>query len=160
MWKQIPDYPNYFVNQEGQIKAMTRKGTTLLRPSFTSKGYAVVSLCKHGKSKSHLVHRVVATTLLLNPNNLPQVNHISGDKTDNSVTNLEWCTQEYNAYHRTHIIKTQVRGADVHTSKLSPKLVAKIKQEYNKTGITQTEIGRRYGISQQQVSHIVNGKSW
>ena len=66
-------------------------------------GYPYVALPKgDGKSKNMLVHRLVATAFIENPDNLPQVNHIDENKTNNDVTNLEWCTASQNMRHSAH----------------------------------------------------------
>lgn len=62
-------------------------------------GYVRVSLTKCGIAKSYLVHRLVAQQFIPNPDNLPQVNHINGNKCDNTVNNLEWCTAKQNIKH-------------------------------------------------------------
>jgi hypothetical protein len=52
-----------------------------------------------GAKVSRLVHRLVAETFLPNPNNLPQVNHIDGNKLNNHIDNLEWCSMKHNIHH-------------------------------------------------------------
>ena len=71
-------------------------------------GYKRVTLYKENKPKTKLVHRLVAKAFLSNPNNLMVVNHKDGNKLNNIVTNLEWCTQSYNtSYHyNNHIAKS------------------------------------------------------
>lgn len=65
------------------------------------RGYLVVDLCKDGKRTHHYVHRLVAEAYIANHNKLPQVNHKDEDKTNNSVNNLEWCTNIYNQEYGT-----------------------------------------------------------
>lgn len=62
-------------------------------------GYAHLSLTKDGISKRVWVHRLVAEAFIPNPNNLPQVNHKDGNKANNNVENLEWCTIRDNLLH-------------------------------------------------------------
>lgn len=59
-------------------------------------GYQFVNLSKDGTKKAYTVHRLIAKTLLPNPDNLPGVHHRNGIKTDCRVSNLEWTTQEKN----------------------------------------------------------------
>ena len=62
-------------------------------------GYKEVALSKDGKTKTYLLHRLIAIHFVPNPTNLPCVNHINGIKTDNSIENLEWCSRSYNTKH-------------------------------------------------------------
>lgn len=62
-------------------------------------GYLQVRLKKNGKNYYKRVHRLVAEHFIENPNNLPQVNHIDGDKTNNNINNLEWTNNKKNTQH-------------------------------------------------------------
>lgn len=59
-------------------------------------GYYVVCFRIDGKKKYKRIHRIIAETLIENPNNLPQVNHKDGNKLNNKIENLEWCDNRYN----------------------------------------------------------------
>lgn len=74
-------------------------------------GYARINLILHGEKRSVLVHRVIASAFLPNPQNLPQINHLDGDKTNNTPSNLEWCTARANIQHayRAGLIKNSGR---------------------------------------------------
>jgi hypothetical protein len=61
-----------------------------------TKGYVFVSL---GNNRSVLLHRIIAKTFISNPNNYPEVNHIDGNKLNNDISNLEWCTAKQNTKH-------------------------------------------------------------
>lgn len=102
IWKDIVGYEGlYQVSNLGRVKSRGsdkwHKGR-MLKPMFDGKGnYLFVGLHKNGKTKQRNIHRLVAEAFIINPNNLPCVNHINEVKTDNKVTNLEWCTVEYNS---------------------------------------------------------------
>ncbi|HYF67609.1 MAG TPA: NUMOD4 motif-containing HNH endonuclease [Ohtaekwangia sp.] len=68
-------------------------------PRLSKKGYYRLQLFIYGKKKCPYLHRLVAKAFLPNPNNLPQVNHIDCDKTNNNINNLEWCTNKQNYQH-------------------------------------------------------------
>lgn len=90
-WRAIEGFENYEVSNLGRVR---RVEYVKQREDFN--GYPIVSLYKDGKVKTLKVHRLVAQAFIQNPNNLPQVNHIDEVKTHNNVTNLEWCSQQYN----------------------------------------------------------------
>ena len=99
-WRNIEDSSNYEVSNEGIIRNKTTKKE--LKGRITKNGYLQVSLKidKDNKFSNRYVHRIVALAFLLNDDKEKnQVNHIDGDKTNNKVENLEWCTQEENQKH-------------------------------------------------------------
>lgn len=95
-WKQHPDIDRLEVSDEGFIR---NKMTKHLYVTHLNRGYVRITLSLNNNNKHFRVHRLVAQTYLENPKGLPQVNHINGDKTDNSVSNLEWVTAQENMLH-------------------------------------------------------------
>lgn len=98
IWKDIKEYEGlYQISNLGNVKSLKRN--KLLKPIKDKDGYLCVTLYKMCKLKEKKVHRLVAQTFILNPENKPQVNHIDGNKQNNVVNNLEWCTRLENIEH-------------------------------------------------------------
>lgn len=99
IWKDIPGHEGkYQVSNLGRVRSLNynRTGKIKLLKQGNVNGYKVVILYKDGKKKTYLVHRLVAIAFLLNPNNLPIINHKDENPSNNNVNNLEWCTIAYN----------------------------------------------------------------
>lgn len=84
----------------------SRNGNATLKWHIVRNGYAHVLLCRWGVSKDIMVHRAVATAFVPNPNNLPYVNHIDGNRLNNTAANLEWCTNSQNQLHSLYVLRT------------------------------------------------------
>ena len=97
MIREYPRNKNYLVSDDGKIYSKT-KGK-YLTPKINHDGYHRVQIWEDGKCRFVSWHRIIAETFLPNPNNYNVVNHIDGDKQNNHVKNLEWCTQEKNIQH-------------------------------------------------------------
>ena len=96
--KQIKKYPDYFVTKEGLV--FSSKTNIYLKFSYDKQGYQRVGLYTGNyKSKTIKVHRLVAETFIENTENKTDVNHIDGNKSNNNVYNLEWCTRSENIKH-------------------------------------------------------------
>lgn len=98
IWKKIDGFETYSVSNMGRVR--NDSTDKMLKPKSVW-GYQSVML--YPGRKMMRVHRLVALTFIPNPDNLPQVNHINEDKTDNRVENLEWCTAQYNTNYGTHM---------------------------------------------------------
>lgn len=89
IWKNVVGYEGlYEISNLGRVKSNCNGGR-ILKWNVSNNGYATVELFKNKKSKRVLVHRLVASAFIDNPNNLPQVNHIDENKLNNHVDNLE-----------------------------------------------------------------------
>lgn len=109
IWKDIEGYEGlYQINNNAEIKSLSRiikSGYNrkikekILKPQLNTNGYYSISLHKDNKIVKKLVHVLVALAFLPNPNNLTQVNHIDGNKLNNKINNLEWCTNRENTCH-------------------------------------------------------------
>lgn len=101
-WLAIPNTSNaYFVSNFGRVKSLKWGKEILLKPSFSEKGYLQVSIHFTEGRKTKRIHRLVAQAFLPNPNNYKEINHKDEDKTNNIVSNLEWCDRQYNMAYGT-----------------------------------------------------------
>lgn len=133
IWKNIEEYPNYQVSNMGRVKRLStgyyRRTEKILKPQLQNNGYLHIKLSQKDKTKCILVHRLVAQVFIPNPNNLPQVNHINEDKTDNRVENLEWCTQKYNINYGNGISKRVKTNKENGTYKKIGEINSKIRSK-------------------------------
>ena len=96
--KDIPGYEGlYSISTSGIVYSHRR--STAMKQFKNFGGYMQVTLCVNRCRQTLSVHRLVALTFIPNPYGLPQVNHIDGNKQNNRVDNLEWCSQSENMQH-------------------------------------------------------------
>ena len=107
IWKDITWYEwLYQVSNFGKILSTKRKNTKwwILRPWSNPQGYEIASISKEWVQKYYTVHRLVALAFIPNPEWKDQINHKDGNKKNNTVDNLEWCTQSENLRHRHRVL--------------------------------------------------------
>lgn len=159
-WMPIEGYENYLVSNTGRIKGSKGNLLTIVLDKY---GYETVSLCKHSKPKTFLVHRIVAKAFIPNPKNLQTVDHIDGNKRNNNEENLQWLSRRENLqkYHREqgHKIYNEKRYGG---RKKGETRRIKVNQftrngELVNTYISFMDAERKTGIRSGNISMCVNG---
>lgn len=134
--KDIKNYEGlYAITTDGRVYSHNRKRFMSVKAGREGHGnYPSITLRKDGKSKTHSVHRLVATTYLPNPSNLPEVHHKDNDKNNLNVSNLEWVTHEQNMAY-------EIQSRE--------QAIAKCITRLKRLGVSLDEIQRRYLRSNQ-----------
>lgn len=149
IFKDIKGYKGlYQVSTHGNVKALGNGGSNaskekILKPNKDKKGYLMVGLCKQGKRKMCKIHRLVAMVFIENPNNFREINHKDEDKTNNRVTNLEWCDRKHNINYGTRTEKCSKQVLCLETDKTYPSTM---------------EVKRQLGLNTGNISQCCNGK--
>lgn len=162
-WKPIKGYEDkYMISENGDIVSLPRKcgfGTRKEerpRKQAVKRGYATCGLSENKKLIYHLVHRLVANAFIPNPKNHPQINHIDGDKTNNHVSNLEWCDRSHN---QVHARKLKLQGGErTNTAKLNELCVKAIRKIYPR--LTKKELADCFGVTESAITAVINKRNW
>lgn len=158
IWKNIKGFRElYQISNLGRVRRIDNK--KILKPLNLSNGYKGVRLYKNKKeATTKKIHRMVAEYFISNPLNLPQVNHIDGNKSNNKVNNLEWCSNEYNMNHAvmSNLIK---KGEERNSSKCTEKSLLLL-QNLIDYGFTIKQLSIIYLISKNAMKEIIRGNSY
>lgn len=114
-------------------------------------------------NKQKLVHRIVAECFIPNPENKPCVNHKDGNKLNNCIDNLEWCTYSENTKHAyKNGLEKKCLGEKHHAHKLTTENVLFIKKHYKPRDkkYSAVKLGRMFGVTEHAIKDIIRGKSW
>jgi hypothetical protein len=156
IWKDIPNYEGlYQASNLGRIKSFLMNRELILKTPTGYLGYSYVNL----KGKLFRVHRIIGNTFLKNEKNFREINHKDGNKTNNKVENLEWCTRSYNMKHAfKNGLAVGMKGEKHHKCKLTQIQAIKIKYEYK--DMTHKEIAKKYNVAKSLISMIRTGQTW
>lgn len=150
----------YFVTPTGLV--ITRFGTKV-KGWLSTTGYLRTNIWVNGTHKFRSFHRMIAESLIPNPNNFPCINHKNGNKTDNRVENLEWCDYSYNTNHAYQTgLEKLVVGESHHAHKLTDEAVRDIRTNYVK-GSRKRGAGffaKKYGVDVSIIRDVANYKTW
>lgn len=151
---EVPGYEGlYYVDDIGNI--YSQRTGKILKPHLGNKGYLILTLSNKGVRKTAIVHRVVAMARIQNPKNLAQVNHKDGNKLNNHVSNLEWCTGHENIQHA---YKTGLnRGIKNKPSISYPIYQCDLSGNIIKEFPSAAEAGRAIGSTGNTVAQVANG---
>ena len=125
-WKFIPETNNrYKISNMGNIVSLYKGHEHLLKPYITKKGYVRACIVFCNGKKFVFVHRLVAENFLEPIDGANEINHKDGNKQNNCVTNLEYCTSKYNSWHKIHVLgysHSVYTRAKISSAKLGKKL--------------------------------------
>lgn len=159
VWRFITGYDGrYQISIHGQVWSATKRD--FMKPMVTDKGYLTVELRKGGHRSKARIHRLVAEAFIPNPDNLPEVNHKDGDKTNNHVSNLEWCTHSDNLKHAYQTgLEKVVSGEKHHWSKLTQDQAEYIRKVYKKRDpvFGGKPLAQKYGVSIWTIMNVIGG---
>lgn len=169
IWKSVKNYEGlYEVSNFGNIRSIDRyvqrsptstfqslRKAIPRKLTFNADGYYQVRLSKNGKAKSEPVHKLVATTFIPNPDNLPEINHIKPPKTNNRVDNLEWCTGKQNKEHQHSTMNIKYNAGNV----LTIEQVKSIREERRNDATIQSLVNK-YGVVRTSIKNVLSYKTY
>jgi len=159
-WKDIKNYPNYEISNTGLVR--NKKNKKIRKTKLDHKGYIILTLYKesiNGKKKTGTksIHRLISESFISNPNNLPQVNHINGIKTDNRLENLEWCTSKENMVHAFKNNLIDLNKLNISRDKAKLSKIKKVKCiETGNIYDGARNASRIFGISESSIKNAAN----
>lgn len=145
----------YFVDTCGNVYGKT---VGILKPSVSRKGYLRVTLSVFGKQTCYAVHRLVATIFIPNPLDLPEVNHIDGDKTNNTIENLEWVSPKDNKKHAMEVLGHGY-GETHSQATISTQQVIEICTMIQDK-LRTIDIAEKVGVDLDKIRSIKKGRAW
>lgn len=174
IWLPVKGYEGlYEVSDMGRVRSLDKiiatnilNNTTrllkgrIIRFTEGPTGYLYATLYQNGIKKTHTIHRLVISSFIQPDLNRPDCNHKNGNKRDNALHNLEWCTQTEN---NRHAFKTGLnkgpRGELQGRSKLLTSQVIEIRKKHLE-GITTEQLADSYNISYRHINKIIERKTW
>lgn len=162
-WKPMPGFDSFILaSSDGQvgILCLTARGSEIKvrKPLLTPKGYHVITLPLQPvkKRRHYFVHRLVMLAFVGDSGGL-EVNHKNGIKTDNRLSNLEYCTRQENVDHARIVLGSYER---LNPTKLTEIEVRLIRTRYAAGGVSISKLAWQFGIAEDTVRNLIRRKTW
>lgn len=162
IWKIIDGYNNaYQISNLGNVRSIHKSKKILKTDKDDPDRYVSVTLyLSVGKRKKEKIHRLIAKAFIPNPENKSQVNHINGNKKDNSIENLEWVTPSENVIHSYKTgLQKPTRGTDSCRAKLTEENIINIRKEWDDEKQL-PYLSNKYGVAKTTIHAIVKRYTW
>jgi len=152
----IPGYNGrYKIDINGNVWSTKMK--KFLRPWTSSHGYLYVRLCRNWKGKHYSIHRLLATAFIENKNTYPCINHIDGNKLNNKLDNLEWCTYSHNI---SEAYRLGLHANPKRNQKLDAHLVECIRNIGSNSWSDCKYLASIFDVGPRAIYNIINHKTW
>lgn len=162
IWKDIKNYEGrYQVSNLGRVKRLPNgrgyNSKEIIKSTnrLSADGYVIITL----PNGERPLHRLVAETFILNPENKETVNHIDGVKTNNHLTNLEWATRTEQLNHSYKLgLRKSLKGENNPASKLTNKQVKWLRDNYSKETKSKTlyKLAKEFNVSDTTIYNVLN----
>lgn len=166
-WREIPEWPDYAVSNQGHVMRTTapKRGRAragdILKPRIPGGGqYPAVALTCDGVKTNWYVHRLVLHVFAGPCPDGMEVNHIDGNKLNARLENLEYVTRSENQLHAFRAGLNSREGARNQKAILTESDVLTIRAEYTGAYGQCAKLARRYGVSHAAIQDIIHGRNW
>ena len=156
----IKGFPGYYINRDGVIYGSRYK--IPLKYTVNSHGYHTVGLHINGKSHTQMVHRLIAKEFIPNPENKPHIDHIDGNKINNSLDNLRWVFPQENTDNAKRLGRISF-GSAFSVSKLTEDQVIEIRKNYRRFSKQRSNVrmlAKKYNVTVDTIRNVVRRKFW
>jgi len=152
IWKSIEGYEGiYEVSNLGRVKSLKFNKEKYLKNSLNRDGYVIAHLSKNAITKSFTLHRLVSLLFIDKVDGKDYINHINGDKLNNKVDNLEWCTIKENVNHSlNNKLRIPPNGVNHYNSRFDVKDVLFIRS----SNISESKLALKYGVNRATIGKI------
>lgn len=159
IWKQVKEFPSYWVSEFGDVKTTLRR-KCILKPTI-DRGYHKVTLWVDGRSFKTSAHRLVALAFIERPDGMYEINHIDGNKSNNHYSNLEWTDRKGNINHMDRLgLRSFASGESHGCTSLTKDQVQQMRAAYKSGNTSYPKLANKYGVSISSAQRIVKGQTW